>query len=86
VSEAAPAVEAEAAPPAKKSRAGRRKKTAEPEAEAPAPEPANDRNGPASPEGPALERQADSAGTESDPDDAPGGPPRRGWWQRTFGA
>ena len=77
---------ADAAPPAKKSRAGRRKKTAEPEADAPAPEPANDRTGPASPEAPALQRQADSAGTESDPDDAPGGPPRRGWWQRTFGA
>jgi len=79
---------AEEAPPAKRSRAGRRKKTAEPEAEAEAaaPEPANDRADPASPEGPALERQADGAESDSDPGDAPGGPPRRGWWQRTFGA
>jgi ribonuclease E len=89
---AAPAAEAEAAddaPPAKRSRPGRRKKAAEPPADsdgAAAPEPANDRADPASPERPALERQTQSADTEGDPDDAPGGPPRRGWWQRTFGA
>jgi len=88
---AAPAAEAEAAeeaPLAKRSRPGRRKKTAEPpDADgATAPEPANDRADPESPEGPAIARQTQSADTEGDPDDAPGGPPRRGWWQRTFGA
>jgi ribonuclease E len=87
---AAVAADAEIAPeeaaPAKRSRAGRRKKAPEIADEAPAPEPANDRAAPASPEGPAIERQADSAGTESDESDAPAGPPRRGWWQRTFGA
>ena len=82
--------------PAKRSRGGRRRKDAAPAEPAPAaetgaPEPANDRgNGrrrvaPASPEGPMIERQMDSAGAVGDPDDE-SGPPRRGWWQRTFGA
>jgi ribonuclease E len=108
VSEAAPAdaaaAEAEVAPPPKRSRAGRRKKVAEPVAEEasapdapvadaapePAPEPANDRGDAAraadAPEGPALDRQADSSGSEEAGSQAPAGPPRRGWWQRTFGA
>ena len=79
--------------PAKRARGGRRRKGEEaPDAEGsapagPAPEPANDRgSAPASPEGPALERQIESAGADADSDGAPSGPPRRGWWQRTFGA
>jgi hypothetical protein len=32
-----------------------------------------------------LERQAPVDGADAG-DDAEGGPPRRGWWQRTFGA
>jgi ribonuclease E len=78
--------------PVKRSRAGRRKKADEPAPDAAedaqAPEPANDRAAaPSSPEGPAIARQAESAGADSDEGDAPaGGPPRRGWWQRTFGA
>jgi ribonuclease E len=50
--------------------------------EAPAPAAANDRENTA-PEAPVLER-ADAAGDAEQPGDA--GPPRRGWWQRTFGA
>jgi ribonuclease E len=54
--------------------------------DAPAPEAANDRAA-KSPEAPVLERLTEeatpSAATEA-PADA--GPPRRGWWQRTFGA
>ena len=85
--------------PAKRARGGRRRKT--PEAadaaeaaedaetsESPAPEPANDRGegrAPAAPEAPAIERQLDSAGAEPLGEDGPAGPPRRGWWQRTFG-
>jgi ribonuclease E len=98
----AAAADAEVVPeaaPAKRSRAGRRKKAdAAPAAEEtpeappgsapePAPEPANDRAPePASPEGPALDRQVESAGSDTATEDAPSGPPRRGWWQRTFGA
>jgi ribonuclease E len=77
----------------KRSRAGRRKKTAEPEAAAAseaAPEPANDRGDAAraadSPEGPALDRQMESSGADDDAGEGPVGSPRRGWWQRTFGA
>ncbi|HET9638697.1 MAG TPA: ribonuclease E/G [Allosphingosinicella sp.] len=71
VAEAAP--DAEDEKPAKPKRT-RRKKAAEAEApaEAPAPEAANDR------EGAAAEGEAE-AGEEA-------GEPRRGWWQRTFGA
>jgi ribonuclease E len=75
LAEAAPAAEDEK--PAKPKRT-RRKKAAEGEApaEAPAPEPANDR------EGAAEEAPAEAAeGAEAD-----SGEPRRGWWQRTFGA
>jgi ribonuclease E len=76
--EPAPAAQAEPiaeAPPAKPKRT-RRKKAAEAEApvEAPAPEAANDRDTAAA--------GADSAEGES----GEGGEPRRGWWQRTFGA
>jgi ribonuclease E len=68
--EAAPVAEE---PPAKPKRT-RRKKVAEAEApaEAPAPEAANDR---------------ETAGADSgEGESGEGGEPRRGWWQRTFGA
>jgi ribonuclease E len=89
VSEAAPveaeaeAVEAAPEPaPAKRSRGGRRRKPPEAEAAAePAPEPANDRESPAAGES-GAEGGSDAEGAE----DGPSGPPRRGWWQRTFGA
>jgi ribonuclease E len=76
VAEAAPAAEEEK--PAKPKRT-RRKKTAEAEApaEAPAPEAANDR------EGGTAEAPAEPAEAEAE---AEAGEPRRGWWQRTFGA
>jgi ribonuclease E len=88
-------------PPAKPKRT-RRKKAVEPQPETgttePAPpQPANDpapvnerpveaavADGtvrPDAPEAPVLERQDDM-----DPDDGTSGSPRRGWWQRTFGA
>jgi ribonuclease E len=51
--------------------------------EAPAPAAAND---PASPEGPVLERVAGDATPSANEAAADAGPPRRGWWQRTFGA
>jgi ribonuclease E len=96
----AAAADAEVAPPPKRSRAGRRKKVTEDApapadaaaetAAEPAPEPANDRGDAArvadAPEGPALDRQAESSGSDEAASDAPSGPPRRGWWQRTFGA
>jgi ribonuclease E len=72
VAEPEPAAEE---PPAKPKRT-RRKKAVEAEApaETPAPEPAND-------------RETDAAGTEAAEADAgDAGGPRRGWWQRTFGA
>ncbi|HZG10263.1 MAG TPA: ribonuclease E/G [Allosphingosinicella sp.] len=53
-----------------------------PAPEAPAPAAANDHES-AAPEAPVLERAEAAAGDEQ-PSDA--GPPRRGWWQRTFGA
>jgi ribonuclease E len=70
--EAEPAPAAEE-PPAKPKRT-RRKKAADEAApaEAPAPEAANDREG--------------GSGSESPEDDPGDGEPRRGWWQRTFGA
>lgn len=90
-----PAVEAEAEPapiveaipaaedekPAKPKRT-RRKKAAEAEApaDAPAPEAANDREGSAA-KAPA---ETGEAGEAAEADEA--GEPRRGWWQRTFGA
>ncbi|HEX8239781.1 MAG TPA: ribonuclease E/G [Allosphingosinicella sp.] len=69
------AAEAEPEAPAKPKRT-RRKKAVEAEAppEAPAPEAANDRDGAAADE----PSEAAEAGE--------GGEPRRGWWQRTFGA
>jgi ribonuclease E len=89
--EAAPAAE-EAAPPASdeapaKPRRTRRKKAAEeapaadaPAAEAPARQAAND---PAEANPRAADAAPDAAATDEGEDD---GPPRRGWWQRTFGA
>jgi ribonuclease E len=76
VAEAAPAAEEEK--PAKPKRT-RRKKAAEAEApaEAPAPEAANDREGAAAADAPEVDE-----GAEGEAD----GEPRRGWWQRTFGA
>jgi len=73
VTEAAPAAEEEK--PAKPKRT-RRKKAVEAEAPAaaPAPEAANDRDGAA------ADGQAEPAETGE------AGEPRRGWWQRTFGA
>ncbi len=85
------------APPAKPKRT-RRKKVVEAEAPAPAEEPApplaaNDQVAePVSaasfaadaPEAPVLERQ-EASGDEPASDAADAGPPRRGWWQRTFG-
>ncbi|HEX8380493.1 MAG TPA: ribonuclease E/G [Allosphingosinicella sp.] len=83
VAEAAPAAEEEK--PAKPKRT-RRKKAPEAEApaeappEAPAPEAANDREVAASAE-PAASDEAAEAGETGET-----GEPRRGWWQRTFGA
>jgi len=68
-------------PPAKPKRT-RRKKAAEPEAaaepapEAPAPSAANDTGG--------GDTAADAPPAQGEASE--GGPPRRGWWQRTFGA
>jgi ribonuclease E len=81
-----PAAEAESAPvapaaeeeaPVKPKRTRRKKATeAEAPAEAPAPEAANDREGAA----------ADEPAEAGESAEAEGGEPRRGWWQRTFGA
>ncbi|HEY1606069.1 MAG TPA: ribonuclease E/G [Allosphingosinicella sp.] len=75
-----PAPEPEAAEPEPKKRRPRRRKPADAE-EAPtvaAPEPANDEAA-----APAAAEAAEAAETgEGGEDD---GPPRRGWWQRTFG-
>jgi ribonuclease E len=91
--EPAPAADAEApaeeAPAPVKPKRSRRKKAEEvpaasapepaaAEAEAPAPEAANDRGGEA-PAEPSPAQAAEAA-------QAVEGPPRRGWWQRTFGA
>ena len=87
----APPVEAAAnaeEPPAKPKRT-RRKKAAEPEAPAPVAEepapplPANDAAVASNaPEAPVLERETAESGDAGEAS----GPPRRGWWQRTFGA
>ncbi|MEA3062067.1 MAG: ribonuclease, partial [Sphingomonadales bacterium] len=78
----APAAEAPEEPPAKPKRS-RRKKAEEPAATAepaPAPAAANDADeAPAAP--PPQNEAAEAEGEEDD-----GSPPRRGWWQRTFGA
>jgi ribonuclease E len=87
--EPAPETTAEEAPTKPKRR--RRKKGEEAEAPAaepapdaaPAPLAANDRE--VSPEAPVLEREASAPETEAEAAPADGGPPRRGWWQRTFG-
>ncbi len=91
-----PAAEAEA-PPEKPKRTRRKKAAAEPAAEEAAPEPAppaaaNDgaeaapaarRRRPAKKAAAPAETPADS---EADADVGEDGEPRRGWWQRTFGA
>jgi ribonuclease E len=71
----APEPEAPAAEPEAKPKRSRRRKAAEPEAPTAvaAPEPAND-------------EAAASETPEPDAADESGEPPRRGWWQRTFGA
>ncbi|MFN3945333.1 MAG: ribonuclease E/G [Allosphingosinicella sp.] len=91
--EAAPEAPAETAEAEEKpARRRRSRRKAEPEtadADAPTAEaPAAEAEAPRPPEAPVLERQADEpAGTEAanDAEAAPAGPPRRGWWQRTFG-
>jgi ribonuclease E len=77
----APASEAPAPeePPAKPKRS-RRKKAGEPAAAEPAPAPAA-ANDPG--EAPAPPTREDASEDEAEADD--GSPPRRGWWQRTFG-
>jgi ribonuclease E len=80
--EAAEAAPAEAAEPPAKPKRTRRKKAAEPEAPAEtaaAPTAANDPE-----DSPAAAAPAGEAGAEAQDEDS--GPPRRGWWQRTFGA
>ncbi len=84
----------------KKPRARRKKKVeveetpAETEAEAPAAQPASEDAAPEAPTAandaaeasePANEAPASDGGGESSSDEASDGPPRRGWWQRTFG-
>ncbi|HEY0446860.1 MAG TPA: ribonuclease E/G [Allosphingosinicella sp.] len=78
-----------------KPRRSRRKKAEPAAAESPAPQAANDEGdeptppAPArreAPEAPVLERQMAGEGSPDNGGDAgDGGPPRRGWWQRTFG-
>jgi ribonuclease E len=98
--EAAPA--AEEAPPAKPKRTRRKKADAAAEAPAPeapapeaapaaeapspAPEAANDRDTAAAGDAPEGEAAAAPASADAAESAAPSGPPRRGWWQRTFGA
>ena len=72
-----PAADASAAAEEPAPKPKRRRRKAEPEA--PAPEPA-----PAAANDPGPASQAET--TEAAPDSEEGGPPRRGWWQRTFGA
>jgi ribonuclease E len=86
VAEAAPAAEEEK--PAKPKRSRRKKApeaeaAAEAPAEAPAPEAANDREVAAAAEPAASDEAAEAAETGETGET---GEPRRGWWQRTFGA
>jgi ribonuclease E len=92
---AADAPPAEAAPPAARKARPARTEAANDRSEAPAAaeSPVAERleahagNGTAasdSPEGPMLERQTLEGGDEAEVQ-SPAGPPRRGWWQRTFG-
>jgi ribonuclease E len=94
--EAAP--EAEPADPPKRKRGGgrRRKADAEPAPVTDMEEPAAPEaaelaqpvaaNDPApAPEAPMLERQAEEGDAATVAEGSPGDPPRRGWWQRTFG-
>jgi ribonuclease E len=80
------AAEAPAEKPKRRSRA--KKAVAEAPAEAPAAETPAAASVPASaPEAPVLERQVAAGGNGADAsaEAEDGGPPRRGWWQRTFG-
>jgi ribonuclease E len=77
---AEPVAEAEAEAPAKPKRS-RRKKSDSPEAEAPA-APAEE----AAATEPAPEAPAEAPAAAAAPADDKPGEPRRGWWQRTFGA
>ncbi|MEA1015452.1 ribonuclease E/G [Sphingosinicella sp. LY1275] len=80
------AAEAPAEKPKRRSRA--KKVVAEAPAEAPAAETPAAAPVPASaPEAPVLERQvaAEGNGADASAEAEDGGPPRRGWWQRTFG-
>jgi ribonuclease E len=62
---------------------GRRRKAAAGPGETPAAAPAAQ---PVSPEAPVLAREVDGSAAAADAaDEGEGGPPRRGWWQRTFG-
>jgi ribonuclease E len=70
--------------PKKPRRGGRRKKAEEAVEEPSRPAAANDGELPPAPEAPVIERRAEEpaeAGLEGET----AGPPRRGWWQRTFG-
>jgi ribonuclease E len=84
--EAAPEAEAQPAPePAAEAVAEPARRAANDTAdEAPA-KPARRPRARKSPEAPVIERQVPAEGADPG-DDAEGGPPRRGWWQRTFGA
>jgi ribonuclease E len=90
--EAAPEPAPEPEPETKPKRARRKKAEAPPEAapvaeEAPAPEPANDQEPAPKPRGrrKAVAKQPAEAAPEAEGEDE-SGEPRRGWWQRTFGA
>jgi ribonuclease E len=75
--------------PAAKPKRSRRKKAPEPDAaaEAPAPAAANDTGERAAPARPGASGEAADADTDADADaGGDGSGPRRGWWQRTFGA
>jgi ribonuclease E len=78
--DAPPAPANDAAEGEKKPRGRRR---AQPEEAAP--EPASAEPVAASPEAPVLERETGETDQLAGQEEAPSGPPRRGWWQRTFG-
>ncbi|KPL67500.1 ribonuclease [Erythrobacter sp. SG61-1L] len=78
----APAEEAPAKP--KRTRRKKAEPAAEAEAAAPETDPAPVETAPAEP-APAPEPEAQPAAAEEAGSDEPASPPRRGWWQRTFG-
>jgi len=87
-----PAEPEAAEPPAKPKRTRRKKATPEPEAQAETrPETGAEPDAPAAPRAAndpdsASEGGAVAAEPEAPAEEAESGPPRRGWWQRTFGA